>query len=344
MNSDTIVTGNEHSERIDWIDVGKAVSIVLVVVAHTVPGKMLAKVIHSFVIPFFFMVSATTFKFSPDMKSFIQKSKKTFRHLLVPAFIMILINILIYVLRNINTVDSVYFKDKFLSILYASGTPVRFEDKTIPAVGAVWFFFTLAFSRTILDFLGIIINEKLLPFIVIVLSVAGVVISHYMWLPLSFDLVLALMPFLYVGNQLKKVNFEYKLFRNLLLLFTLWGIIFFFTFYSTRSYYEAAARRYPLFPLCYLTALSGSLALAYFCQILCKHFEIISIPLKFLGRNSLYFLCVHIFDFSFPALWKLSSNNYINIIFRLAEDLILFIIVVFIIRIISKLKSRETDR
>ena len=67
------------------------------------------------------------------------------------------------------------------------------------------------------------------------------------------------------------------------------------------TYLELAWRRYPLYPLCLFTAAAGSLFLCGVSIRILKLGKMVR-PVLFLGKNSMYLLCVHCMDYLWHPL------------------------------------------
>ena len=66
------------SQRVEWIDCAKGITMLLVILGHSVYGS-LRGVIFSFHMPLFFIMSCLTYRMSVDMPQLVRKSKKADR-------------------------------------------------------------------------------------------------------------------------------------------------------------------------------------------------------------------------------------------------------------------------
>ncbi|MCM1306874.1 MAG: acyltransferase family protein [Bacteroides sp.] len=336
---------NNAKGRIDWIDIAKGITILTVIIGHTCGGA-LRGIIFSFHMPIFFILSAITFKYSRDNASFKANFKKSFIHLIIPAIALFFISLAYDICLNPNVASvGEFWRNKLYMLVFASGVKTNFDNVYVPALGMPWFLFALFIGRNIFDFLQMKFSRHTLIIICTVSSLIGVIFgitSH--WLPFSLDVVLAIMPFFYFGYYLKTKPKNYnakseKTGKSILRL-TICLIIWIFTFYLTTtnsftsSYLELAIRRYPLFPICYVCAISATLAIAEISKLLSKLKEFIE-PLKILGKNSLYLYILHSIDGVWKFLWD-SPNGVIGTLNKVAVDLILFIIVLLAVNLIGK--------
>ena len=82
----------EVKKRILWVDIAKALTILSVPISHTLEIEMtLRTMFFSFHMPLFFILSGFTTKLATDWKTFRARLKKNFLHLIVPAFIVLVI-------------------------------------------------------------------------------------------------------------------------------------------------------------------------------------------------------------------------------------------------------------
>ena len=81
------------TKRMDWIDISKGITIILMVVGHTrIPGFLITW-IYSFHMLFFFFISGMLTNWNIDYTSFIKKKSVS---LLIPFFIYSIVNLLVY--------------------------------------------------------------------------------------------------------------------------------------------------------------------------------------------------------------------------------------------------------
>lgn len=301
-----------HKKRIEWIDCAKGITIILVILGHVFRtgtyGSLLRGMIFSFHMPLFFILSSITYKYSKNEFDFIKNIRRSAKHLLVPALFVVLYWIFYNLINNRNLVFTFkYWKDLLYTIIFASGVSVSFAGINIPALGIPWFFIALFIGRTIFDFLQMFFGDftKKLLVICSILSFTGVLFGQSQWLIFSFDIALACQVFFFAGFKFNSYSVENHPWKLMFIALLVWLITLLIEFPNTTSwtYLELAQRRYPLFPLCILTAISGTLFISLFSFIFAKT-KFFSYPLKFIGKNSLYLLLIHCFDFTWAKYWK----------------------------------------
>lgn len=319
--------------RIEWIDFAKGLTILLVAVGHTISNGLIRGSIFSFHMPLFFILSLATYKLSPDSSTLILKIRKASRHLLVPAlFIWLFQSVALY--RGTPFLS--YVISQFKSLIWSSGVVIGTGSKMIPPIGIPWFLIVLFLARGLYDGLHLIFKSTTI-FIAIILSFLGVVlgVTRY-WLYFSGDIALAILPFLYFGNNFLKIDFLKKSYSRLFMYGFVWAFTLVLEYGLGYKYLELAIRRYPLFPLSYLTAIAGVVALcqlSVLVEVKFKHlcyYRFFDFFVK-LGRNSLIILVIHALeDQALRFIWELTTNQWINLVIRLTIDIFFFYVYLFL--------------
>ena len=317
-------------KRIEWVDLVKGITILLVIVGHTLgtddfERNLLRGMIFSFHMPLFFIMSGYTYRFSCSEEEFFKKAKKAFRYLIIPAIVLYIIKVFINAIHYFNSIKwNTYIAEKINVWIYASGVDVKVQNSTISGIGILWFLIVLFVGRTLSDYVHLKMSNRgknLVRNISILSCIVGIICSKVQWLPLSFDIVLAIMPFFFFGDYLKKVDMcKKKLIRGSLA-FGIWGIAFLGGF-ITNQYMELACRRYTCFPLCYIAAVAATMFISYLCVGLSKY-KVVT-PLIYLGKNSMYMLWIHVMDYTLTFVWKSTESVFLNVLLRVVVDICLF--------------------
>lgn len=92
------------SNREPWIDFAKGITLLLVIIGHTVSG-VLSGAIYSFHMPLFFILSGITAKLSSSAQQFSDKTQRSFRHLMFPFFLIYTIQTVVYLLRHFSNIQ-----------------------------------------------------------------------------------------------------------------------------------------------------------------------------------------------------------------------------------------------
>lgn len=193
---------------------------------------------------------------------------------------------------------------RFMTLLMFSGSDVDFLGVRVGAVGAVWFVMALFLSRFFFDFSRLCLRNllsnhnyetlhldvglrKWLGAVSCILTVAGVLAGKICAWPFSLDLAMAGVGFLHMGYCFRGLLLEGKPLKytqghplphapagradsaspsryGLMFLGT-WLVTFGLRVVLGFPMFDMAMRKFPLFPLCYLTAGAGTAALLCLC-------------------------------------------------------------------------------
>lgn len=336
IDINTVSVISEKPKRIEWVDFAKGITILLVILGHS-STSVVRGMIYSFHMPLFFVMNAITSHFSNSQGEIIAFTEKTIRRLFIPAVSICCLKVLLTLISMLVSdvpVDWVGTLTVLINtIVYASGDPVYVMGGVVPAIGIPWFLIALLCSRTLYNYLQLKLKWNRLLCAVTILAIIGAKLGQVQWLPFSADIALAVLPFFIFGNYLKKIDLEHHslLFGFLSLLG--WTLTFFVIFCLKNDYLEFAGRRYPLFPLCYVSAAFATLFICYLGVVIGK--SRIAKPFQVLGRYSMYILCVHYFDSFFGYIWCRSQNIYVNALLRIILDIAVALIIVKFIAIIK---------
>ena len=326
------------AKRLEWIDLAKGITMILVIIGHTVHLGLLRYVIYSFHMSLFFIVSGVTYRTSENTEMFKHKMKKSFRYLILPTIVIYLLQIIIEAILNFNKILWIdYFLTKTYIAIFASGYDIKFGSKTIVGIGAVWFFVVLFISKTLYDYLHLKLKQNIFIIVVLSLSVCGVVIGNLQALPLSFDIALAVLPLYLVGKYIQKNT---PLIKNTIILsisLLIWALTFFLEYMVKKCSMEFTIRTYPLYPLCFLTAIAGSIFILSASISLLKIKSFLK-PLIFIGKNSMYLFWVHIMDYLLKSVWDIEENLFLRVTVRIIIDILFFIVLMTILSFLRKRK------
>ncbi len=326
-----------NTKRIDWIDISKGITILLVIIGHSNIQDALRGAIFSFHMPLFFILSSTTYKCSTNNDEFIKKCEKAFLHLFLAVIGIYLIKTAIMIFIDFSYLSSLplynikqYIGNIINVFIVGSGVRTNIGNTVIEPIGIPWFLIVLFFGRCLFDYFHLKFNNTCFYAFIVLFSIIGLCLGKIQWLPFSFDIAIAIQLFLLFGQWLKKYNMEKDALKTFIISIIIWSSLFLYTYITKHSYLELTCRRYPLFPICYISAISGTMMLSSFSQIISK-FDFLSGPIKYLGKNSLIMLWVHCFDTYFKFAYQLSSYSLINAIIRIIIDFGIFALIMLLI-------------
>ncbi|MBE6924176.1 MAG: hypothetical protein E7466_02905 [Ruminococcaceae bacterium] len=332
-----------QNQRTEWIDCARGIGILLVVLGHGVYGQ-LRGIVFSFHMPLFFILSGMTYRLSAEGRQLGKRCKQALFKLILPAVVLYSLDVGLHVLNQILRMGfrptGKFWLSRLLTLLFSSGavSGARFPIHSIPIdrMGIPWFLIVLAVGRTLLDLLHLKTRKGFVP-ICIVLSISGVVIGQYCWLPLSFDVALASLLFLLIGWGLRSFDFQKRSAIRFLVACALWVGTFSLLEPLGLKYMEMSSRRYPLYPLCLMTAVAGTVVVAYVSVFISKFLGWLKGPLMYIGEHSMVMLCVHTLDFLWEDLYlQTGPHTLIQALMRIALDLVVFLMAIVIKNLIVK--------
>lgn len=337
-------------KRVRWIDAAKGITILTVIIGHTIGknalGNFLRGIIFSFHMPLFFILSEVTSRCPQTNTEFISKTKKSFSHLIIPAVFVFFVLTVSECVKDYYLIgDKNYWIGKIYTFVFASGVKTTFGDIEIRMIGIPWFLFCLFFGRTIFDYLHMCFDDIQLHIISWAICMIGIVFGKIQWLPFSIDIALAIMPLFYYGNKMDLIRISHSPFKKMFL----WGGIWIFSFLLTfpdflqKTYFELAIRRYPLFPICYLSAIAGTMCVCEF-SVLCCRIKGVNVFLEYLGKKTIYLLCIHCLDSFCRNVWYVADRQYLSSVNRVICDLVIFAIVMFLINVFQRVRRCCTTK
>lgn len=258
------------------------------------PGESVV-FLYQFHVPIFFILGGYLLDDRTSIGLFVQRKAK---RLLVPFLITAMF--VIVVAWALNMRFEVEFDTNFIiGTLYGSGTLKNLNPSNDCYIGALWFleamFVALIEVRLCLK-LG-----RLCPFLIVLLLVGADWSAGYIWLPFNIQSGLFGGGFLYFGYLLAKKGSLEKPIHPLIVL-ALCGLSI--AALHSAIYPIASMASSGKYGLGYLIALTTSILVILSCRVIERYCPLCKKMLAFVGRYSLYFMCLHAFliDICFDAL------------------------------------------
>ena len=227
---------------------------------------------------------------------------------------------------------------KAFSLLFASCSEFYLGSLRIPRMGIPWFLIVLFTARSLFDLLHLKLGKAFVP-ACIGLSVAGVVVGKYIWLPFSFDITMVVLVFLLMGYGMRNFDPSEKSIPGFLIAAAVWLLTLLIPSMMDIKYLEISARRYPLYPLCLVTALAGTLMISYISSLGVRYLGRLKAVPMFIGKHSLILMCVHtvIFMWEWDGVFgHISSKMLVRTGVMIGAELAIFCAIVFIKSLLSK--------
>lgn len=308
--------------RLKYIDILKGFAIFLVVFGHVIVYQsQMARLIFSFHMPLFFIISGYLFNFKKYENNFSQFFKGRFRRLILPYFTSVLLFFMYYLIYMspkpfIETPSAAILfllKNDIVSSLYGSGAINNFH---ITPVGPLWFLVALFCVEILFYFsLKLMKNSSVLQKYIFyfIISYSGVIIGQKIFLPWSFDISLVAIIFVFAGYELRKQNIIEKISalpNNIYLLIILISCILWYIL-SKHSFLCMSDRVYHNYFYIYIEVILASVVLFSLCYKIqnIQYFSSINKMFSFLGSETLIILIMHFRVFINTPQWSILRYN-----------------------------------
>ena len=308
------------SKRIEWIDIAKAICILLMIAGHTYSrGSVVRNTIFSFHMPLFFILAGYTFHFEKvDKKSWLQGTWKDFKRLYIPVLIVWLLD---YVGKMILYHPDHYLQDRLYALWWASG-----YESDVPWLGACWFLVSMFWARVCIRTLLLLFDSEKTVYICFVLGVLETIHLKERALPQNFDITFAVMMFMAIGHLWRKHEDFIKKHQYALLL----PAAAFWTFCLSNGWYqEFVGRNYVYGMLGAVEAVCGTFLCAGFSDAIASN-PVIKKPFLFLGKHTLMLLCIHCLDGFWAKYWNVASSPLIISLTRSLIDIAIMLLILAI--------------
>lgn len=334
------IENDKETKRVVFIDIAKGMAILLMIVGHVIKYGLLRRIIFSFHMPLFIIISGLCYK----EKSIKEEIKNSITKLLIPTFAVIF---LLFIINGLHNEGIVNIFIEYIKEISAGISHVSKIKYNIAGTDVLWFIYLLVGIRIIFRINKKIAkdNEICLLTIIILETYIGYILGlEGYWLPWSLDITFVSIVFYYVGYILKKYNLHEEILSNnkiLILIFIIWilGIKY--------NWIELAIRRYPHGCFSLITAISGSLIVLKISKIIEKRFHMCSKILAFCGEHSLYILFGHRIAINFIN-YKLPNKGLLDYrvlaFFNFFFSMLFALIILCIREIKKKLKKIRVQR
>lgn len=297
-------------KRIEWIDLVRAVGMLLIVVGHSLgqyTGTYLGKVIFAVHVPLFFVVSGYLYK-QQATKVVV---KKGFFNLLLPYMATSILLYIAYFNWHIFphgfsqlTLTNRQF---LLEVAAGLGTSTNYGHLFVPSIGAIWFLLAMFTADIIFNFIVKVQSQVKMRYLDVLLTLICCVIgfwtAKYISLPWAFNAALISQPFYLFGKYLRQNDLlEQGKAAWMFLGILLWLFSAYKGFFFINIGYAAN----PLWAM--LGAMGGSYALMYLAMVVTRSgFKVKWLNLY--GAFSIIALCFHLIDIKAITLSSVIFNN-----------------------------------
>ena len=202
----------EQVKRLNYVDVCKALGIILVIIGHTYYGpEVLYNLIYCFHMPLFFIISGFTFNKSRAIQmGFLPFAKKKAKELLIPYIFFAFVNLLLQIAWKFlllkELISFSYIIENIAGILFCYSSM-----QYMPNCSPIWFLLCL-FIADLIFFFVIKIDGKLAFVIAIICMLSsylvGPLVQEYNKYPWKFPVFLMAVFLMYIGYNLRRFIFD----------------------------------------------------------------------------------------------------------------------------------------
>ena len=195
-NNINIVSSNiEKNQRIKSLDIAKAIGIILIVLGHISENPSITKLVYSFHVPLFFIISGYLYRQNQKITVYLKKKVKT---ILIPYFIFGLLSYIywFFLERYFRTQD-INPLIPFCNLFIARSGEYNFIENA-----PLWFLPCLFCTEIIFDLLRRFFKKDYILFIsILIISICGCIYNemNFVSLPLELNTALIAIGFYYCG-------------------------------------------------------------------------------------------------------------------------------------------------
>ncbi len=319
-----------EKKRLYWIDIAKGICMIAVILGHLGVDKL--GFVYSFHLTGFFLLSGFTMR---KVKISAEYIKNKFGRLMAPYFttcffVTVMEAVLLILNKNFshNAFTQLVYNN-VLRTFFGSGTIENMGETYFGRnIGAIWFlpamFFAIIFTQIILNATE---NKKIQVALSVAVAVTGCLTAKFIWLPFSIQSAMLTVPFILAGIYIKEYDVINKLkpihYSGLLIIFILGCLTG-----KAQIFYlvTCAVGDWLITPVCAFA--SALLVIGLSTKISrCK-------PLEYIGKNSMIYLCVHLFEWIFLTPYYYKFIDYYSLPNRTITRFILEFITINVISVI----------
>lgn len=309
--------------RLNWIDVAKGICILAVILGHMGETKI-DNIVFAFHLTTFFVLSGYTLKTDKLDKNY---AASKFKRLLIPYFVTCLCILLadianLIIIKHIYSISviSTSIVNDLIRTFFASGSIKSFGNIVLPSrIGGIWFFPALFFALIICKLIINKVQRYRTRFgISLALAFIGMITAKYIWLPFSIQSAMFACPFIIFGKYLQECKILEKIKAKEIILFLVVFIFGYITNKNMISFATASMRDWIFTPIIGIISSIIIIKLSMFIEK--------SKVLKYIGTNSLYVLCTHIFLLECGGYYIIKLYNKLGI-----EPKIYFTVIIHVI-------------
>ena len=294
----------ERSVRVQYIDVARGLAMLSIIAGH-LGNSTINRVVFTFHVPIFFLITGYFLKPNNTVKEFIAKKART---LLIPyvftCLVITAIGTAIGFLKG-NPIEELV-KWIYASI-YAAGD-TYYEPFYISGIGAIWFLWATFWGSVILRVL-LEYKRGTQFFFVGVLALLGYFSTKLFWFPLSIQAGTCALLYMYIGYLWNGLKEYIDLLPNWIKfgLFVLSIFIWVSFIFDFKSFWlvhcDYGNGLYDIF-----RSLCACYAVINISKLICLINDKVTAVLKYIGKNSIVLLCIHIVELNLLPWWNIANQ------------------------------------
>ncbi|MDR1373061.1 MAG: acyltransferase family protein [Dysgonamonadaceae bacterium] len=312
--------------RSHTFDIMKGVGIILMIVGHCSIHLLFVKIIYSFHMPLFFIISGFFYKPRPV----VQQLKTDFKRLIIPylftCILLIICGFIKDLVQNTGFGNTKYYAIASLWGKAYSGS-ILLTD--LPIIGTIWFLLALFWCRMYSSF---IFKKQTNGIYIMLTAIIAISIDQFVLLPFGLHQGLYALLFYYAGYLANKHRIlEKKI--PVFIQFIMGAVWIYCILYS---HIEMSLCSYGCYPIDILRAISG----CYFIYVICKYINDKNLAVKniliLFGQLSLVILCFHSIDRTVipDGIWKSAIREIFNLKTDITSHLSIIAVLLIIYRLI----------
>lgn len=283
------------TKRLTYIDIARGIAIICIVLGH-LGNATINKIVFTFHVPIFFFITGYFTTDKLPIKNFINNKFKT---LIIPYICTCCIIIFLGTLKAFlgNGIHDAL--NAFINWLYASlyGAGDSYTDPFyIKGIGAIWFllatFWGSIFLRLALNF-----KENFRMLFIIILFIIGHVSSTIIWLPFSIQAGMCASFFMYIGFLFKQIKSDfYRFYPETKHFITIFALAIWISFIKNFKSFWLVHCDIGRGIIDIVGCICACYIILLFSKFIEKHCFFLNKCLSFLGKYSIFMLCIHIVE------------------------------------------------
>lgn len=294
-------------ERLIYIDIVRGIAVLCIIIGH-LSNSTINRVVFTFHVPIFFIITGY---FMLEKGTVCDYVKNKFRSLIIPyictCFVIIILGMINgFALNGMDGAKCAIIEWTYAS-LYGAGDTYK-EPFYIKQIGAIWFLWATFWGGI---FLKVILKLKNVQriIIVIVLFLVGYFSKDYFWFPLSIQAGCCATLFMYIGYICKCIKPVYETISvEIKHFFLIIAIIVWLCFIKDFKSFWFVHCDFGRGVVDIFGCLCACYVVMNISHIIETKIKCLGIGLAYIGRYSLFILCIHIVELTFFPWWDITNK------------------------------------